>query len=375
MRKEEVRGLIVYTILIAVALIVGLTAVKDAMYQYYSAGLNQLVFVLIVLILAYFVNTIGHELLHALGAVIGGYKVVSINILGFCFENEKGKTSFHFKDFDGLTGETKIAPGKKEKKNLNLFVWCPIFGFAAEIASCIVIMSIIKDNPKSNAQWLVVAAVLFILVSSLMAFYDLVPIRLDCKTDGYRMRLFANKINVEAYNAMLEIEDKQRNGEKIEKVPVFEEITEFTAELNMVAAYYYLGKENFKKAEEIINKLIENKNKLSYTDVNRLLAQKLYLTILTKPIGEAKNLYDEIATTEIRRFISNDISMESIRAYILIAGMIEESEGEVKYAISKIEKAKKRSLKSQIEVEEKLVNKSIDYVYEKHPKWEKENAE
>ena len=72
--------------------------------------------------------------------------------------------------------------------------------------------------------------------------------------------------------------------------------------------------------------------------------------------------------------MSNDISMPSIRAYILIAGMIEESESEVAYARSKVEKAKKRALASQIKAEEKLLDKAINYVYENHPKWEKENA-
>ena len=95
---------------------------------------------------------------------------------------------------------------------------------------------------------------------------------------------------------------------------------------------------------------------------------------MTKPLGEAKETYDQIAPSEVRRFIANDISMESIRAYILIAGMIEDSEGEVRFALSKLEKAKKRALPSQIKEEEILVAKAANYVYENHKKWVKENT-
>ena len=96
--------------------------------------------------------------------------------------------------------------------------------------------------------------------------------------------------------------------------------------------------------------------------------------IIGLPIEEAKRLYEEICPVDIRRFMANDVSMPSIRAYILIAGMIEESESEVQFANSKVEKAKKRALASQIKAEEKLLEKAIDYVYEKHPKWVKEKA-
>ena len=373
MRKEEIRGLIVYSILIAVALIVGLTAIADSMYSY-APKMNQFLFVLIVIAVSYLFNVIGHELLHALGAVLGGYKVVSINILGLCFENNGERTKVCFREYSGLSGETKIAPGKKEKKNLNLFVWVPIFGYAIEAASAIAVMTSMRDIEVIKGQWLIPASILFILISSMIAFYELVPLRLDCENDGYRMRLFASSINVKAYNEMLNIQEMQRQGKTIKNVTIFTEITEYTAECNLYGIYVYLGQENYKKAEEIINILLDHKNKLSTTDTNRLIAQKLYVEILTKPLEEAKKTYDEITTSEVRRFIANDVSMEAIRAYILIAGMIEGSQGEVTYAQSRIKKAKKRALPSQIEVEEKLTKQAVDYVYKNHPKWVKENA-
>ena len=373
MRKEEIRGLVVYTILIVVALIVGFTAIRPSLESFGPNKMSPFGFIIVVLIVAYLFNAIGLEVLHVLGAIFGGYKVTSFNVFGICLYQTPEKWKLGFRDFNGINGETKIAPNK-EKKNVNLLVWFPLFGYAVELASCIVIAMLVK-NQTFKTEWLRPAALLFVLISSMLAFYNFIPFKLDSMTDGYRLRLFLKPVNVEAYNKMLVIQEDQRLGKTVENVPVFEEITEYTAEFNMIAMYNRLDEEKYDEALVIIDQLLENKKVLNINDQHRLVAQKLYLAILTQPLEEAKKLYDEICPIEIRRFIANDISMPSIRAYVLIAGMIEESEGEVNFAKSKVEKAKKRSLASEVKTEEVLLEKALKYVYENHPKWNKEKAD
>lgn len=373
MRKEELRGLVVYMVIILLALVIGIVVLKPVLSNYAPINMSPFAFVIVVVIVAYLINVIGLEVFHAIGAIIGGYSVVSINILGLCINKGKEKWALCFREFDGLSGETKIAP-KKEKGNLNFYVWFPIFGYAAELASCIVIYSSIKKAVEPANSWLAAAAIILLLVSSLFALYNLIPIRLDSTTDGYRIRLFSNPVNLKAYNEVLKINEQKRKGETIEKVTIFEEITEYTAELNMLGAYEYLAKEEYEKALGIIDNLLANIKTIRGREEYKLIAQKLYLETMLKPIEEVKKYYEQNCNDEIRRFIANDNSMEAIRAYILIAGMIEESESEVMYAKSKIEKAKRKSLATQIQVEEKLVNKAIDYVYNNHPKWKKENT-
>lgn len=373
MRKEEIRGLVVYTILIVVALIVGFTAIRPSLVDFGPNKMSPFGFIIVVLIVAYLFNAIGLEVLHVLGAIFGGYKVTSFNVFGICLYQTPEKWKLGFRDFNGINGETKIAPNK-EKKNVNLLVWFPLFGYAIELASCIVIAMLVK-NQTFKTEWLRPAALLFVLISSMLAFYNFIPFKLDSMTDGYRLRLFLKPVNVEAYNKMLVIQEDQRLGKTVENVPVFEEITEYTAEFNMIAMYNRLDEEKYDEALVIIDQLLENKKVLNINDQHRLVAQKLYLAILTQPLEEAKKLYDEICPIEIRRFIANDVSMPSIRAYVLIAGMIEESEGEVNFAKSKVEKAKKRSLASEVKTEEVLLEKALKYVYENHPKWNKEKAD
>lgn len=372
MRKEEIRGLIIYLILIVVALIVGFAGIRPMMEKY-GPAMSDLLFIVIVLAIAYLVNSIGLEILHVIGAKLGGYNVTSFNIFGIClYKTSEDKWKLGFRDFNGISGETKIAPNK-EKLNPNMFVWIPLFGYAIELASCIVIAMLVKST-QISIVWFRPAAFLFVLISSMLAFYNFIPLKLDSMTDGYRIRLFTQPVNIEAYNQMLAIQEDRRLGKNIRDVHVFDEITEYTAEMNVLVMYKYLEEEKYDDAVAIIDKLLENKKVINVNDYNRLIAQKLYLAVLTQPLADAKKLYEEICPIDIRRFIANDTSMPSIRAYIMIAGMIEDSESEVAFAQSKVEKAKKRALASEVKTEEVLLEKALNYVYENHPKWEKEKA-
>ena len=374
MRKEEIASLIVYVLMIALAVIIGLSVVRDTMATCAPRQMNEYLFVIVVLIVGILFNVIMLEVLHIIGGLIGGYKITSVNILGFCFEKKEGKTVFKFKDFDGLTGETKLAP-KKEVLNMKPFVWLPLFGYAAELAGCIVLHSQMVSNSTSPNSWLGVAAILFIILSSMLALYNLFPIKLDTMTDGYRLVLLSKPANVEAYNEMLKAEDLERNGQPVTDLRVFEDITEFTASINLFSVYRNLENNELDEAEKIVDMMLKDPKKLEPYTHYRLISQKLYITILTKSVEDAKKVYDDLADDKIRRFIANDASMESVRAYLLISGILEKSQAEVKYAINKKAKAMKRTVKQRAILEEKLFNIALDKVYEVHPNWKQEQKE
>ena len=369
MRKEEIRGLIIYLLMIVAAIVVGLTVIRNQS-NYMPTNFSNLGFIILVVVIAYLINVIGLEVLHVIGAKIGGYSIVSMDILGLCLYKKGKGWKLGFRDFDGISGETKVAP-KKEKLNPNTMSWLPFFGYAFELAACVLTISFVKGT---KVDWLIPACTIIILISSMLAFYNFVPLKLDSMTDGYKIRLFTKEVNIHAYNEMLKIQEKQRLGEVVKEVPIFDEITEYTAEINMLGLYKFLEDEQFDKAEVIVDKLLENKKVLHVNAYNRMVAQKIYIAILTKELEDSKKLYDEICPTEVRRFIANDVSMSSIRAYVLIGGMIEGSQSEVEFAKSKVEKAKKKALASEVQTEEKLLEKALNYVYEKHPKWVQEKT-
>ena len=375
MKKEDIASLIVYVLMIALALIIGFTLVSGMFRSYNQAFgstfLNPYIFAILTIVVGILINALGLELGHVLGALAGGYSIVSFNVFGLCWAKKDGKFKFSFKDFDGLTGETTIAP-KKEKANPKLYVWFPLFLYVIELIACVVLYTLGSNKGIDQTSPLIplgTAAIIVITLSSMMAIYNFVPVKLDSMTDGYRLTLISKPVNVEAYNELLRIEDAQRRGVDYGKVKVFDEITNFTASLNLVTIYEKLDAKGYDEARKLIDKICENPEKISRSTLNRLIAQKLYITIITKPLEEAKQYYDSEVDDTVRRFISNDLSMESIRAYVLIAGMLDESLGEVEFANSRKEKAMKRALKSRAEVEETLYKDAINIVNEAHKDW------
>ncbi len=375
MKKEDIASLIVYVLMIALALIIGFTLVSGMFKSYNQAFsstfLNPYIFAILTIIVGILINAIGLELGHVLGALAGGYSIVSFNIFGLCWAKKNGKFKFGLKDFDGLTGETIIAP-KKEKANPKLYVWFPLILYVIELVACVILYTLGSSSGLDANNPLIplgTAAIIIITLSSMMAIYNFVPVKLDSMTDGYRLTLISKPVNVEAYNELLRIEDAQRNGLDIGEVKVFDEITNFTASLNLITVYENLAKKEYDEALKIIDKMCAEPEKVSKTTLYRLIAQKLYITIITKPLEEAKKYYDDEVNDSMRRFISNDLSMESIRAYVLIAGMLDESLGEVEFANSRKDKAIKRALASRAKVEEELYKNAIKIVNDAHKDW------
>ena len=375
MRKEEIASLILGFLILAAGIIVSITVYNKTIGTCPPTHMNNILFTFIVIVVSLIFHVIMLEVLHMLGAKLGGYKVVSVNIFYFCFERKMGKLTFSFKDFDGLTGETKIAP-KREKVSLKPYIWVPFFAYAAELAGCIVLCSNLSANGAANIRWLAPAALMFVIISSMFAVYNFIPFKLETMTDGYRLVLLSKPANIQAYNEYLAIQDLQRNGQEAPEMKIYEEITEYTAEINLINVYNHLQKEEYKEAEEIVDMMLADPKKLEPYTYNHLISQKMYISIMSKDIEEAKKDYDEVADDKVRRFIANDTSMESVRAYLLISGILEKSHGETNYAIQKKPKAMKRALQSRAKEEDELFERALKKVYEAHPKWkeDKENV-
>ena len=376
MKKEDIASIVIYLLMIGAAVIVGLTAVQEVFRQYYHISFNNYVFAILVILSGLLLNIFGLELFHVIGAKIGHYRILSVCVLGLCIYKKGGKWKFGLKDFDGLTGETKVAP-KDENSKLGAYVWMPVLMYFVELISCIVIYTLAGDKNlpiTSPLKWMAVAGILWIVVSSMIALYNLVPIKLDSMTDGYRLTLISKKENMEAYNELLRVEAAQIEGTEVGEIKIFENITEYTASINLISVYERLNEGDYEKAEQLIDMIIVDPKKVSSQTYNRLLAQKLYIKIMTLPLEEVKAYYDKEINDNVRKFIANDLSMESLRAYILIAGLLDESNGEVEFAKSRKDKALKRVATGRKEVEQKLYDEALNKVYEAHSDWKQPEA-
>ena len=168
MRKEDVSGIIVYVLILAVAVVFGLTVLREHA-AFATPDMGMVVYILYIfgaILAGVLFNAIMFEVAHILGAKAGRYLIISVDILGLLWYKEDGKTKFKFSGYDGLTGETKILPKKDAKKEPNPSPYL-LFGtlfYMVELAAVIVVFTLFGQSEqlvlRNVAYFLLVMAVL-----------------------------------------------------------------------------------------------------------------------------------------------------------------------------------------------------------------------
>ena len=375
MKKEDVTGLIVYLIIIALAIVFGLTVLQTHSSESSLAGtLGGFGYVLYIagsVVAGVLFNSIMYELAHVLGAKLGKYQIISVNVLGFCFYKENDKRKFRFSGFDGLTGETKIVPkeGMVEKANPYPYLFFGSLFFFVEAVAVMVTFSILNSTESRELKDVAYALLTIGAIGLVILIYNILPLRIDSVTDGYRLTMVSNPKNKAAFNELLRVDYEMQQGNEVE-IKVFEEITNFTADLNLNKVYALLDNKEYQQAEEILDKIIAAKDGVDNKVYIRARAQKIYINLFTKNLEEAREYYDKEVPVAERRAISNDVSMASIRAYLLMSGLLDKSRSECIIALNNVYRAFKKTPKNRRKTEVTLFNEALEKVVIAHPDWE-----
>ena len=372
MKKEDIAGIIVYTLMLAIAVVFGFTILQSHQVDSGLSGMSYFLYIFGGIVAGLIFNALLFELGHVIGAKVGGYDILSVCVLGFTFYKFESKTKFRFKNFDGLTGETKIVPKKDAKKECNptAYLWFGTVFYLIELTAVIVVFALFGTSENvlvaNIAYFILIMGVLGILI----LFYNIIPLKLDTVTDGYRLKLVSNPKNREAFNELLRVEYEISQGNTDVEIKTFDTITNFTADLNLNKVYILLDKREFAEAEKLIDMIIENKSNVSDSTYVKARCQKIYINIMNRSFEEAKAYYDKEVSLEERRDISKNISMEAIRTYILTQGLFDKSRSECLIALNNVYKAFKHTPKQRQKVEIVLFNEALQKVIDAHPDWE-----
>ena len=375
MKKEDITGLIVYLVIIALAVVYGFAVLQTHSQESSLSGFSYVLYIIGAVLFGTIFNAILFELAHVVGAKIGKYDIISCNIVGFCFyKDDNNKTKFHFSSFDGLTGETKIVPkeGMVEKANPYPYLFFGSLFFLGEAIAVMVMFSIFRVSDDRGLKDVAYALLTVGAIGLIVLIYNILPFKIDSMTDGYRLTMVSNPKNKAAFNELLRVEYQIARGDENVEVKVFDEITNFTADLNLNRVYALLDKKEYAQAEEILDKIIGAKQEISEKVFIRARAQKIYINLITKNIDEAKEYYDVEVPVSERREISNDVSMASIRAYLLMSGLLDKSRSECIIALNNVYRAFKHTPKNRQSIEIVLFNEALDKVIAAHPDWELE---
>ena len=374
MKKEDITGLIVYLIIIALAIIFGFTVLQTHNAESSFSGIGYVLYIIVAVVVGALFNAILFELAHVIGAKIGKYTILSVNILGFCFYKDGEKTKFKFSSFDGLTGETKIVPkeGMVEKANPYPYLFFGSLFFVVEAIAVMVVFSVYRHSDTAILRDVAYAILTVGAIGLVILLYNILPMRIDSMTDGYRLTMVSNPKNKAAFNELLRVEYEISQGNDNVEIKVFDEITNFTADLNLNRVYALLDKKEYKPAEEILDKIIAAKQEVSEKVYIRARAQKIYINLYTRNLEEAKEYYEKEVPVAERREISNDVSMASIRAYLLMSGLLDKSRSECIIALNNVYRAFKHTPKNRQHTEVELFNEALEKVVAAHPDWELE---
>ncbi len=374
MKKEDITGIIVYLGIIVLAVIFGLTVLQTHQPESTLSGntMGYILYIIGSVLAGALLNGILFELAHVLGAKVGKYDIISVNILGLCFYKLDGKRKVKFASFDGLTGETRIVPKKDmtDKANPYPYLFFGSLFFAAEAIIVMVLFYVLKSTENPALGDVAYSLLTIGAIGLVILIYNIIPLRIDSITDGYRLTMVSNPKNREAFNELLRVEYEIEQGNTDIEIKVFSEITNFTADLNLNRVYTLLDKKLYKEAEEILDKIIEAKESISAKVYIRARAQKIYINLITKNLEEAREYYDKEVPVAERREISNDVSMASIRAYLLMSGLLDKSRSECIIALNNVYRAFKHTPKNRQETEVMLFNETLQKVVDAHPDWE-----
>ena len=367
MKKNDFAIFLVYVAMFAIALLVGMLWIRPIVSEYgNSMALNPILLVFISIVAGILLNSALLELGHILGAKTGRYNIISWSILGLGVKtNPNKKKKFGYVKFDGLTGETKISPKDPNKSSLGGYISFPILFYLIELIAFVIAFSFASRD--ASLSWLQIFSLVILTVGGMIFVYDYFPARLDSITDGYLMLVVSKPINKVAYNNMLLAEKAATLNEPIPAMPIYDEITDFTYLLNNVTVYSYIEKGEIDKAIKLLDKAINTEKGLSKSLVREAATLKLSL-LLTFRFEEGKKTYEGIDDEE-KKYISSLSSSSSLRCYLLISGLIEESETETNYAIDKVEKVYKGVSKSSKQIEKSLIETSVALIKQKHPSW------
>ena len=339
MRKEDGISLIVYIAMVVVVLCVGFFVIApNGAIISQSFGSDSVILVIIGIVVGVIFNVIILELGHVIGAKIGGYHIVSVNILGFAFFKKvhDGKVSKKFKfpkPFNGLTGQTIIKP-KSLKSNFKPIAFIPLMFVLLEVVAVALLFFFVPDKISGSinpAKGLVVLKYLVLIVTVIgliISLYNLVPFRLDSLNDGYQLAIISKKENIGPHNEMLRIKADTFLGVDYRPVHEFDELTDYTLKVsNLHMSILYLEGE-IDETAKILKKYYAKDLKISNSTKDFRDIVNLLLSLTKRTLNDAVKLYENL-TPSAKKELKAQKTALTLGTYLLYVVLIEKSESEL----------------------------------------------
>jgi hypothetical protein len=363
MKKEDFLTLIVYAIMVAIALYVGVNIIAPAFQLLGISGLNQYVYAIFTILGGFLINVILMEVGHVLGGLAGGYEIKMVNVLGLAIVKENDKFTFAIRPFEGLTGETQVAP-KAKKVKPKLFLWGGLIVYFFEI----IIGLIVAYAFLGPEDWARYAIVVTIAIGGMLMIYNFMPFKLETITDGYRLATLTTAKGNAAYEELQRIEKAYKEGKSPKPFKTFKELNTLSIQVYFHKIYQAMVDEAYDEAKEDLL-LLEKYPRLGELLLQRVFVLKTYLYFVQKTPKTASKHYYQLSSKQ-RKYLANDTNMTTLSAYLYVSGLIEESYSEASYTVERSMISLKRINESGRKAAEAILfDRVLKLVKKAHPSW------
>ncbi len=363
MKKATNFSLLVYVIFLIALYFIGTSVLAPANSV---LGSKSFLFFIIAILIGFIICVILMEIGHIIGALIGGYRIVSVSFMWLNFRKVDNKLTVKLLPFDGFTGETKIAP-KKEKANPLPFFWGgTLLLLVVLILGIYLPVFILAD--ETVYVYLKYGSYVVSIIAGLLLVYNIIPLPLDTKNDAIMMKN-VTKENIKVFNELCLLKESLMKGESFTELTPFSETDYLKSQWNY---YVYLAKTyqgEYQQAEAIIDSLIQDSDKLSEDVYRELSAAKVFLIIMGKSIEDAKEYFKGLSQAQ-RKLISDYNSVEGSRNYFALLALVIESKDDAVAIYKKYQAKKKHMVETgRLFDEEQLMGLVLNKIHEHHPDW------
>ena len=363
MRKEDIYSFIVYGLMIGLALFVGLEIISPAFQTLGIVGSSQYGYALITIAFGFILNAFLLELGHLLGAFVGGYTIKSMTVLGLSIYKVNQQWKFGFKSFEGLTGETVVAP-KNANSQPVLNLWGGLILYLIEV----IVAFFIAYSVFSSEQWGRYASIIVIAIGGMLMIYNFMPFKMETVTDGYRLATLPQGKGNEAFNELTRIEKAYANQQSPRPFKTFKELNSLSVQVLIHEIYDQLANQEYDGAKQNILR-IKTAPKLGEALLVKAFSIECFYEMMTRNKTQASEWFYQLNSKE-KKFLSNNSHMMTISAYLIVAGTIEDSFSEAAFCYDRKASALKKTQDKHLrQLEEAFFEQALKRVLVNHPDW------
>ncbi|MCF0118014.1 MAG: hypothetical protein HUJ61_08260 [Bacilli bacterium] len=359
--------ILIYLIMLAALYMIGKEIISIVSHGNIDSD-NITSFTILTFILGFLANSVLYIIGTVIGAKIGGYNIIAVNLFGIEFAFVNKKLIVHFAGYEGFSGDVKVALNEKKSKHNAL----PMFlgGFVMMLILIVSAVTYYVVVYKTDYNAIFVCGFLFFATIALaLLFYNLLPVRTDSLTDGIKIKSY--KKSKESFNELTRIQGELANNQPLKGVKLCEkEITTLNSELYYMAYLENIYAHNYVEAEKIIDQLIESSTITSLSIYQTLLPAKVF-TLIKNKTKEEVLAYIETLSQREKQILLAPQCIEGIRCYVALNSYIYDNMYSFNKGVSQFMKEIEKTIYiGNIEQQKNTIIEMVEETKKEKPEWE-----